>query len=248
VSASICGINYFDMLGVKPLRGRTFLPEDDTKGIGNTVVIGESLWRRTFGADPNILGQKLTAGGAQVTIIGIIPSSFSVFPWKSDVDMWYAINPFGMPKIRWIWKMGRLKPGVTIPQAQAELNAIARAMPEHSDADADWSVAPATEQRIRARHPALFLYAARRRGFRPLDRLRQRGQPFAGARSGSSKGNCHSCLSGRREMALGSSVVDREFIAEPRGRRPGCTRRPGRHAGACGTGPLRCDPYFSADR
>ncbi len=159
VSASICGINYFDMLGVKPLRGRTFLPEDDTKGIGNTVVIGESLWRRTFGADPNILGQKLTAGGAQVTIIGIIPSSFSVFPWKSDVDMWYAINPFGMPKIRWIWKMGRLKPGVTIPQAQAELNAIARAMPEHSDADADWSVQlrPLSKEFVQGTQPYFYM-------------------------------------------------------------------------------------------
>ena len=140
VSSSICGINYFDMLGVKPLRGRTFLPEDSKSQISTTVVISESLWRRTFAADPNILGQKLTAGGAQVTIIGIIPSGFSVFPWKSDIDMWYAFNPGGLSTIRWLWPMGRLKPGVTLEQAQAELNALARAMDPHADADADWSV------------------------------------------------------------------------------------------------------------
>ena len=140
VISTICGTNYFDMLGVKPIRGRTFLPEDSKGNISTTVVVSEDLWRRTFGADPNILGQKLTAGGAQVTIIGIIPSSFSVLPWKSAVNMWYAFNAGGPSKIRWLWPMGRLKPGVTIPQAQAELNAIARAMPEHSDADADWSV------------------------------------------------------------------------------------------------------------
>ena len=140
VSAAVCGVNYFDMLGVKPILGRTFLPEDSKSQMSTAVVISESLWRGTFGADLNILGQKLTAGGAQVTIIGIIPSSFSVFPWKSNVDMWYAFKPGGPSKIRWLWPMGRLKPGVTIPQAEAELNAIARGMPEHADADAGWSV------------------------------------------------------------------------------------------------------------
>jgi len=140
VSASICGINYFDLLGVTPFRGRTFLPEDDTGGVGATVVISEALWRTTFGADPNILGQKISAGGEKVTIVGILPSTFSVFPWKSNIDMWYAFNPVAMPKVRWLWKMGRLKPGVTIQQAQAELNSIARAMEKQTDVDAEWTV------------------------------------------------------------------------------------------------------------
>jgi len=159
VSASICGTNYFDMLGVKPILGRSFLPEDGKGQMSTTVVISEDLWRRTFGADPNILGQKLTAGGAPVTIIGIIPSSFSVFPWKSDVDMWYAFRAGGPSKIRWLSPMGRLKPGVTIPQAEAELNSIARGMPEHADAEAGWSVQlrPLRKEFVRGTQPYFYL-------------------------------------------------------------------------------------------
>src|SRR6185503_18192933 len=62
VSSAFCGINYFDLLGVKAFRGRTFLPGDAAKGSTGAAVISEGLWQRTFGADPNILGQTIAIG------------------------------------------------------------------------------------------------------------------------------------------------------------------------------------------
>lgn len=140
VSEAFCGVNYFDMLGVKAFRGRTFLPDDDPKGEGGAAVISADLWQRTFAADPNVLGQILIVGGEKKTIVGVLPPGFSVLPWKTDVDVWLAFNPAAMPAVRWLPKMGRLKPGVTIERARAELTSIAQGMPQHSDADAEWTV------------------------------------------------------------------------------------------------------------
>src|SRR5690348_3589941 len=76
VSAGICGVNFFSLLGIKPLRGRFFLPENKT-GMSTGAVISENLWQRMFAADPNILGQTVTIAGEKQTIIGILPPGFS---------------------------------------------------------------------------------------------------------------------------------------------------------------------------
>jgi putative ABC transport system permease protein len=124
VSEAYCGLNFLPMLGVKPFRGRLFLPEDAPSGEGTTVVISEELWQRTFGADPNVLGRTVVLADSKKTIVGVLPRGFSVFPWDMHVDVWLAYNETAMSTLRWIPKLGRLKPGVTIQQAQAELNAI----------------------------------------------------------------------------------------------------------------------------
>jgi len=142
VSGSICTPTALSVLGVKPLRGRLFLPEDTAaRQEGTTVLIGEGLWRRSFGADPNVLGKTLTVGGNPKTIVGILPAGFSATPWDMNVDLWTAWYPSGGRGLRWLPVAGRLKPGVTVEQAQAELNSIARGANQAQSAeDRDWTV------------------------------------------------------------------------------------------------------------
>src|SRR5207245_8667130 len=71
--------------------------------------------------------------GLKKTIVGVLPPGFSVFSWDTPVDVWLSIVPPWSTKIRWLPKIGRLKPGVTLVQAQAELNAIASGMNERSE-------------------------------------------------------------------------------------------------------------------
>jgi len=103
-------------------------------------VISENLWRRTFTADPNILGQTVVIAGNKKTIVGVLPPGFSILPWDMHIDVWLAIDPAWSLQIRWLPKIGRLKPGVTLEQAQAELTAIAHGMNQRQDADAEWSI------------------------------------------------------------------------------------------------------------
>jgi len=139
VNEGYCATNFFSMLGVKPFRGQLFLQEIQ-KGQGTTVVISENLWRRTFAADPSILGQTVVIAGNKKTIVGVLPPGFSILPWDMHIDVWLAIDPAWSLQIRWLPKIGRLKPGVTLEQAQAELAAIAHGMEQRQDADAEWSI------------------------------------------------------------------------------------------------------------
>jgi predicted permease len=128
--------NFFSTLGVQPAMGRTFLPEEDqTPGKYPVMVISYSLWRRTFAGNPDIVGKQVELSGHSFTIIGVTPKAFS------GVDLWFrpdvylpmmmtaAVSPEGSGSLthrdyRACTLLGRLKPGVTIAQAQAEMNVI----------------------------------------------------------------------------------------------------------------------------
>src|SRR5215469_4204965 len=128
--------NFFSMLGVQPALGRTFLPDEGrTPGKYPVMLISYSLWERTFAGDPGIIGKQVELSGHSFTIIGVTPKSFS------GVDLWYrpdvylpmimtaAVSPEGNDNLthreyRGCTLLGRLKPGVTIAQAQAEMNVI----------------------------------------------------------------------------------------------------------------------------
>src|SRR5262249_52802512 len=73
--------NVFQMLGVEPVAGRLFLPEEDTPGREHVVVLSHGLWQRRFGADPQLVGKTLTLNGAGYTVVGILPPPF-IFPLK----------------------------------------------------------------------------------------------------------------------------------------------------------------------
>jgi len=120
--------DFFDVLGVRPTLGRSFLPEEDRAGANPVALLGHGLWQRRFGGDTNILGQALTVDGKRFTIIGIIPHGGGV-PFN-HFELWV---PFALDAARlaahgdrFLRPLGRLKPGVSIKQAQVELGGIAR--------------------------------------------------------------------------------------------------------------------------
>jgi predicted permease len=141
VRGAVVSGNYFDVLGVKALIGRTFVPEEDrTPNSHPVAVIGYGLWRRRFGSDARVTGQRITLNEHAFTIIGVAPADFAS-PFAGDaIDVWtpvmmkdYVARPhFSLTdrSSRWLMVMGRLKPGASIQQARANAAAIARQLEE----------------------------------------------------------------------------------------------------------------------
>jgi predicted permease len=126
--------SYFSMLGVTPQIGRLFGPQDFAPGFAPLAVISDGLWRRAYGADPNVVGRTLRIDGDPTTIIGVLPRGFRhPGPTTSgDVDVFgaggFSGDPFPKPMRSTrvlVAGIGRLKPGVTLAQAQARLTAMA---------------------------------------------------------------------------------------------------------------------------
>ncbi len=142
--------NYFSSLGVKPAYGRFILPtEGRTPGADPVMVLGYSYWRRRFAADPNVVGKKVEINQHPFTIIGVAPSDFKGTYTALDMDAFVpfsaemAEDPDNPVEKTWTSRvsrsltlMGRLKPGVTIKQAQASLNVLAQRISEqHPDTE-----------------------------------------------------------------------------------------------------------------
>src|SRR6266850_1413307 len=118
--------NFFSIFGVAPLKGRGFQPGEDRPGTPGVVVISEQFWRDHLGSDPGVLNRALTLDGKLHTIVGVMPAGFR-FPSRRPVDVW-AIQTLNPPAARppyGLVGLGRLKPGVSIRKAVAELNDIA---------------------------------------------------------------------------------------------------------------------------
>lgn len=143
--------NYFSVFGVEPHLGRVITPADDGGGGESPVaVIGYNLWRRGFGADPGVIGERITVNGYPLTIIGVAPSGFRGERLGDVKEMWIplAMHPLMTPggetdldnrDAWWIRMMGRLAPGVTADQALAELNAVGASLAEeHPRTDSEW--------------------------------------------------------------------------------------------------------------
>jgi predicted permease len=126
---------YFSVLGVQPQLGRFFGPEDNHPGIAEVVVISDALWKRRFGGAPDAIGRKLRIDADWYTVIGVTSPEFR-HPGRSlrtDIEMWapsgYRATPFPAPPRRGAYflrgAIGRLKPGLTVAQAQQRLDAFA---------------------------------------------------------------------------------------------------------------------------
>jgi hypothetical protein len=115
--------DFFSLLGVPPLVGRTFEPADATRGC--TVVVSHRFWRSRLSGQPDIVGQSLALDNRACAVVGVMPSSFAFFP--DAADMWTLITPSleQLPgTYRGVAVFGRLKAGVSIEQAQAEISAV----------------------------------------------------------------------------------------------------------------------------
>jgi predicted permease len=127
VNARLVSADFFSVLDVKPARGRTFSPGEDEPGTSPAVVITAGLWQRKFGAREDILGQGMTLDDKAYTIIGVLPADFSFF---RTTDVYVPIGQWNSPALKrrgaglGLHGIGRLKPGVTVQQAQADLSSV----------------------------------------------------------------------------------------------------------------------------
>jgi putative ABC transport system permease protein len=117
--------NFFSIFGVAPLKGRGFHPGEDRPGAPGVVVISEQFWQDHLNSDSEVLNRTLTLNGKQHTIVGVMPAGFR-FPSRRPVNVW-AIHTLNLPTARppyGLLAFGRLKPGISIRQAEAELDGI----------------------------------------------------------------------------------------------------------------------------
>ncbi len=140
VPSQIATTSLLNILGVNPILGRTFTPDEGRPGQPGVVVISFGLWQRRFGGDPQIIGRKLTLSGNEVTVIGVMPAGFNWYvaeiwsPWQIDEQ--------NRPRRgRGYMAVARLKAGVSLEQAQAEMNAIhSRIEQQYPEFNAGWGV------------------------------------------------------------------------------------------------------------
>jgi len=115
----------FPLLGIRPVLGRSFAEGEDRPGSAKVAMISEGLWKRRFGGEPSIVGRSITLNGAATTVVGVAPASLATL---SNGDIWIPLTIDREKEIRLnhvILAFGRLRPGVTIEQAQAEMDVVA---------------------------------------------------------------------------------------------------------------------------
>jgi predicted permease len=157
---------FFSILGIPPLLGRTFLAEDGLTGQNNVVILSSQLWRGQFAADPNIVGKRMEIDGVPHTIVGVMPENFS-FP-KLNTQLWVPMalqrDPNSKGGGRYLTVVARLKPGVSLMQAQQDMGSVAKYTAEvRPDFNHGWSVnvIPMLEDAtLRVRRPLWVLLGA----------------------------------------------------------------------------------------
>lgn len=144
VNAERVSPNLFPLLGVEPLLGRDFFPEEGKAGAANVAIIGNALWRSRYGSDPKLIGKQILLDEQSYTVVGIMPVSFSdayiahgllnAQVWTSGLDL---SNPERADHE--FFAMARLKPGVTLQQAQNEMDVISARIQHEDPNDAGWT-------------------------------------------------------------------------------------------------------------
>jgi putative ABC transport system permease protein len=128
------------VLGLQPVRGRAFREGEDNPGSAPVAMIGEALWKRRFAADPGVVGGSLTLNGTDYQVVGIAPASLTVL---TSGDTWVplTIDPGRENRLNHaITVAGRLKPGVTVEKAQAEMDTISRRVAKQYPEVKDWGI------------------------------------------------------------------------------------------------------------
>lgn len=143
VPEMIVSDGFFQIMGVKPMLGRWFTPEEDVRGNHHVAILSESLWRRRYGADPNILGTTIIVDNAGVKIVGVMPSQFRFPKMRGEVWEPMAIDRArAMRSGRYLSTVARLGEGVPLQAAQAEMNMLATQLQhERPDFNSKWGIA-----------------------------------------------------------------------------------------------------------
>jgi predicted permease len=170
VKAEFVTADFFPLLGVNPILGRTFTQAEEQPGAGPVALISEGLWRRKFNAAADVLGESVTLDGKDFTIVGVIPAGFRLLtPSFHEQDVYAPIRQWTNPSLMkrsaglGIHGIGRLKPGVTIAQARADMAQVTRnlatAFPD-ADHGISASILPLKEQMVGDARPFLLVLLA----------------------------------------------------------------------------------------
>jgi len=162
VTAARVGGDFFSLLGVAPALGRGFLADEDRPGGDGVVVLSDGLWRRRFGADRAIVGREVRIDGVPRRVIGVMPRSLDYTLYDEDLWIPSAFTPEQLAQHdeHFLTVLGRLKPGVTLRQAQLELAQIGRGLreryPQVND-DRSLEVSPLQEELVGDYRTRLFI-------------------------------------------------------------------------------------------
>jgi putative ABC transport system permease protein len=119
--------NFFETIGVHPQMGRAFLPEEETVGKDQAIILGHALWQQRYASDPNILGKNVKVGGKSFTIVGVMAKGFDYpMPAEAWIPLSFDVKERLRRDNRWLWTLGRLAPGVSFAKGAAEMQAIAQ--------------------------------------------------------------------------------------------------------------------------
>jgi putative ABC transport system permease protein len=154
--------NFFQVIGVQPILGRVYSVVDDQSGKPDLAVLSYGIWQRQFGGDREIIGRTLVLNGVPTTVVAVMPQTFR-FP-AEDIEIWEPIagEMEGTPRdSRFFMAVGRLRPGVTLEQAQAEMDTIARQLAhEYPETNSIWGVylVPVKDDIVAPARTALLLF------------------------------------------------------------------------------------------
>jgi hypothetical protein len=246
--SNVVSANLFDVLGVRPMLGRTFKEGEDRPGSEPVVVLGWGTWKQEFGGDPNILGKRIVLAGVTNTVIGVMPRGF-YFP-SPDVRIWQPLNLDPASSIYnnngWLVLMGRARGGMSAAQLNDEVQSIARDLgqrftyPDAWDRSKNASITPLRESMLGNVKPALLLLLGAGHGA-PAHGVRQRRRPDPRAHHRSHLRNRPSHRARRGERPPGPSDPGRvgdPFAGCRRGGR-GTRSRPVQDAGREPSAPER---------
>jgi len=136
--------NFFDMLGVRPQLGRAFLSEEEVPGKEQEIVLGHALWEQRYASDPHIVGKNIKVDGKAFTVVGVMAKGFDFpLPAEAWTPLALDVKTHLSRSDRWLWVLGRLKPGATYTQAAAEMQGIAQRQSEiYPDTNKGWQLRP----------------------------------------------------------------------------------------------------------
>jgi len=170
VGGEFVSSDFFSVLGVKPVIGRTFVQDEERIGAGPVALISAGLWQRKFSAAPDILGKNITLDARDYTIVGVIPANFHLLiPGFRETDVYAPVGQWGNPLLLQrgaglgFHGIGRLKPGVTIERARADMEGVTRnlanAFPD-SDKGITARITPLKQQIVGGVRPLLLVLLA----------------------------------------------------------------------------------------
>ena len=166
IRSCVVTTNFFQVLGVQPMLGRSFVPESETPGSPFTAIISHDLWQRLFNSDARVVGKSLTLNAHQVEVVGVMPPGFALqFPINMQVDLWVpfvidvADPDYHDRSNNFLYTVGRLKQGVSQEQAQTEMNLIASQLQQqYPESNAEKGIRVVALQKQIVGHVESYLY------------------------------------------------------------------------------------------